>query len=81
MKKQKSKKGETFTVSGCGPDQTFIADSAEKAAQEAAEWFHAGKTVSLEWVGNGPDTALAEYRISLDGEERSGMGGLVTVRQ
>ncbi len=65
-----------YTVEGCGPDQEIEADTAEEAAQEAANWQHE-RHVEIEWTGTGPDTAIAEYQIV----GTHGISGRITVRR
>ena len=70
----------TYIVEGCGPDQTLTAETAEAAAQEAAEWQHGFDglhTVTLRWRDAGSDaTTVAVYDCEVDGESV----GRVTVR-
>ena len=71
----------TYIVEGCGPDQTLTAETAEAAAQEAAEWQHGADglhTVTLTWRDAGSDsTTVAVYDCEVDGCPV----GRVTVRE
>lgn len=51
-----------YLVEGCGPDRTITASCPEEAAQIAADAQHEQR-VGLTWIGQGPDSALAEYEI------------------
>lgn len=63
-----------YEVDGCGSLQVVSAASAEDAAQQVADWQYdamAGECVTLEWCGTGSDSAaVAEYRVSVNGEEQ-----------
>lgn len=52
-----------YEVSGAGPDQVVYAASPEAAAQEVAD-FQYERSVTIEWIGTGPDRAIAEYRVA-----------------
>lgn len=59
-----------YVVEGCGPDMTVSAMSAKKAARHCARWQYSNfgeHAVTLEWIGTGPDAAIAEYLVRVDG--------------
>lgn len=75
----------TYAISCAGSDLTLDAESAEDAAREAAawQWGDDGRhVVTLEWLGRGPDAAVAEYRAArlYDGRGEPEDCGRVTVR-